>query len=130
MSRRRQTAGIEQVATCTAGERAYRLLAALVAQATALTPRRSTMSPDSPNAHENDSFDGPGRCRVLLVDDHPNALAPLQALLFADGYEVTCARSAEEAITTFHKEAAHIVVTDLIMPGKSGIELTKVVKER
>jgi DNA-binding NtrC family response regulator len=75
--------------------------------------------------------EGPEKCRVLLVDDDPHALEPLESLLTADGYEVVDARSADEAVEVFSKEAAHIVITDLVMPGgKSGIDLTKAIKER
>jgi DNA-binding NtrC family response regulator len=87
----------------------------------------STFEPDrTPPPRE-----GPEHCRVLLVDDDPHSLTSLETLLAADGYEVSNARSADEAIALFRKEAAHIVITDLVMPGgKSGIDLTKAVKER
>ena len=74
--------------------------------------------------------EGPERCRVLLVDDDPHALAPLESLLASDGYIIESARSVDEAITIFQREPAHVVVTDLVMPGKSGIDLTRMVKER
>lgn len=74
---------------------------------------------------------GPSACRVLLVDDDPRSLEPLKELLAEDGYTVSTARSAEEAMTSFQREAAHIVVTDLVMPGgRNGVDLIKQVKER
>lgn len=88
-----------------------------------------TMMPAFPSSGP---YLGPGQsCRVLLVDDDINALEPLEELLTADGYTVTAARSAEEALTRFHQEPAHILVTDLVMPGgKNGVDLIKQIKER
>jgi DNA-binding NtrC family response regulator len=74
--------------------------------------------------------EGPEHCRVLLVDDDPHALTSLGTLLASDGYEVENAQTADEALAIFQRDAAHIVVSDLVMPGKSGIDLTKAIKER
>lgn len=68
--------------------------------------------------------------RVLLVDDDPTVLEPLAAILAPDGYEVLTAGSTEEALHIFQNSPAHVVVADLVMPGKNGIELTRQVKER
>ncbi len=68
--------------------------------------------------------------RVLLVDDAPDDLEPLALLLRADGYEVETASTVDEAVAQFEKHPAHAVVTDLVMPGRSGADLAKVLRQR
>lgn len=69
--------------------------------------------------------------RVLLVDDEPDALEPLGELLSEEGYAVTVARSANEAMDRFQQEPAHILVTDLVLPGgPNGVDLIRHIKER
>ncbi|MCD4748241.1 MAG: sigma-54 dependent transcriptional regulator [Thermoanaerobaculales bacterium] len=69
--------------------------------------------------------------RVLLVDDDRSFLISLQVLLEDEGgYAVECAGSVDEALDVLDGgHAVHLVVTDLSMPGKDGIELLRAVKE-
>jgi two-component system cell cycle sensor histidine kinase/response regulator CckA len=70
--------------------------------------------------------------RVLLVDDEPEVRTTAAHLLRLDGYEVTVAASAEEALELC--EAAtrpyQLLLTDVVMPGMSGGELSVLVKRR
>ena len=59
--------------------------------------------------------------KVLLVDDDPGVLFALRELLSARSLAVVTAASAEEAVG--HLEDVDVVVTDLAMPGKSGLDL-------
>ncbi len=59
--------------------------------------------------------------RILVVDDEPNMRKVLSALLRGDGYEVVAASSGEEALKHFRAEQFHAVITDLKMPGMSGL---------
>jgi DNA-binding NtrC family response regulator len=63
--------------------------------------------------------------RVLLVDDEPDQVALLCAMLTPLGMEVTTAESAEQALTLFKRHAADVVVTDLNLPGQSGMDLVR-----
>ncbi len=67
--------------------------------------------------------------KILAVDDDAAALEAVVDMLRGEGYEVHAAGSAEEAEELLHRESYHLVITDLVMPGKSGIELTAMVKE-
>jgi len=68
--------------------------------------------------------------RILAVDDDPEALAAVVDLLRRDGHEVDTASSSEEADDRIRHKEYHLVITDLVMPGRSGIELTRAVRER
>ena len=60
--------------------------------------------------------------QILLVDDDPESLASTERILkFAD-YEVTAVSSAEAALARLKVDPVSLVVTDVRMPGMSGIE--------
>lgn len=61
--------------------------------------------------------------RVLIVDDEPNALRVLSAILKEEGYRVFEARNGDEALRTVRKEDVDAVITDVRMPGTDGMEL-------
>ncbi len=63
------------------------------------------------------------RRRVLLVDDEPQVLRVLSRGLAGAGYEVLCASGAVEALTLLDSEPVDVIVSDLMMPNVSGIEL-------
>lgn len=64
-----------------------------------------------------------GAARLLLVDDNPSGLAARTMVLTELGYEITPARSAEEALEHFAASPFPVVVTDYKMPGRNGVEL-------
>jgi two-component system cell cycle response regulator len=66
--------------------------------------------------------DGEG-CRVLVVDDEPQNLELLEALLQEAGYAVVLAGGGEEALTLAHEARPDIILLDLMMPGLSGFEV-------
>lgn len=63
----------------------------------------------------------PGR-RILVVDDDPGIRRALHALLSRAGYQVTQARDGSEAIRMWRDQGGDLVITDLHMPEKDGIE--------
>ncbi|MBV8759885.1 MAG: sigma-54-dependent Fis family transcriptional regulator, partial [Deltaproteobacteria bacterium] len=63
--------------------------------------------------------------RVLVVDDEVNARTALEELLRDEGYEVATAADAFKALGKVEAFAPHVVITDLNMPGMTGIELIK-----
>ncbi len=67
--------------------------------------------------------------KILIVEDDQEAAAMLVELLRGEGYGVDAVGSAEEAIERFRVETYHLLLTDLLLPGKSGVELTKLVHE-
>jgi two-component system response regulator HydG len=66
---------------------------------------------------------------VLVVDDEPSLRKALEKTLKGAGYEVSTAEDAEQAMAVLPEVDPQVVVTDLIMPNKDGIELLKQIKE-
>jgi CheY-like chemotaxis protein len=67
---------------------------------------------------------------ILIVDDTRTSRAKLTEILEAQGYHVTVASSAEEATPLFLTQEFNLVITELMLPGMSGLNLMKIVKER
>ncbi|MFH0787514.1 MAG: sigma-54 dependent transcriptional regulator [Pseudomonadota bacterium] len=67
---------------------------------------------------------------ILVVDDEKNYLLVLKELLGEEGYEVVTAQSVSEALTIFQETELDLVVTDMKMPGMSGMELLSALKEK
>lgn len=59
---------------------------------------------------------------MLVVDDEPDMLRLVEAILSEQGYSVITAKGADSAIRTFEKMARRpdLVLTDVVMPGMSG----------
>ncbi len=69
-----------------------------------------------------------GRRHVLAVDDSETYLQALAADLRHEGYEVSLARSGEEALEMLAREPVDCVLLDMIMPGIGGREACRRVK--
>lgn len=68
--------------------------------------------------------------RILLVDDDTIILDSLSEFLRLERYEVQTAKSVEEALATLARQPAHIVITDVNIPGADGFELLRTIRER
>lgn len=66
---------------------------------------------------------------ILIIDDEAGSRDALGLLLRRDGYPVTCVASAEEALVALASDAFEVIITDLFLPGLSGLDLLKRVKE-
>ncbi|HWP43941.1 MAG TPA: response regulator, partial [Blastocatellia bacterium] len=60
--------------------------------------------------------------RILIIDDEPNVLSVLYSLL-SEQYECTTASSAVEALEYMKENRYDLVLSDIMMPGMSGLEL-------
>lgn len=60
---------------------------------------------------------------ILIVDDEKNYLVVLEALLSSEGYEIMTADSARNALHYVRNADLDLVITDVKMPGMSGMEL-------
>jgi two-component system response regulator AtoC len=67
--------------------------------------------------------------RLLVVDDDARMRRVLQILAHKIGLESTAASSADEALASFRTEQSDLVVTDLKMPGRSGIDFLRDLRE-
>ncbi len=67
--------------------------------------------------------------RILVVDDNPENRLLMRELLSSRGYEVSTAQSAAEAEQIVSESYPDLILLDVIMPGKSGYELCRELKE-
>ena len=63
--------------------------------------------------------------RILLVDDEPYALEALSEILEFEGFEVTPCLSAAGALGALEAGFYEVLLTDIVMPDQSGIELAR-----
>jgi CheY-like chemotaxis protein len=68
--------------------------------------------------------------RLLLVDDNEELLTSLARAFRKRGYEVQAAADAEQALALLDGQEPDLVVTDLRLPGLSGLDLLRHVRER
>lgn len=66
--------------------------------------------------------------RILVVDDERQITRMLRASLEGRGYEVLIANNGEEGIKQFETGRPDLIITDLVMPERNGIELTQAVR--
>ena len=66
--------------------------------------------------------------RILIADDEPNILISLEYLMQRAGYAVSVARDGEQAIAAIRNERPALVLLDVMMPKKSGIEVCQEVR--
>jgi PAS domain S-box-containing protein len=68
--------------------------------------------------------------RVLLIDDDISLRNALNKVLSYKGYSVTTAASYDEAITELDSNSFDVIITDIILGGKTGIDVLREVNER
>jgi DNA-binding NtrC family response regulator len=68
------------------------------------------------------------RPRILIVEDDEGLRQVIHIQLEREGYEIASTPSAEEALAILEKSPHHLVITDLGLPGISGIDLLKRVR--
>jgi DNA-binding response OmpR family regulator len=66
--------------------------------------------------------------KVLIADDEPNILISLEFLMKREGHQVLLARDGVEALALIRSERPALVLLDVMMPGKSGIEVCQAVR--
>ncbi len=68
--------------------------------------------------------------KILIADDEPNIVTAVEFLLQRNGYEVHVARNGEEALKLVEDCNPDLVLLDVMMPGRSGYEVCKRIRER
>jgi CheY-like chemotaxis protein len=61
--------------------------------------------------------------RILVVDDDDRLRAATLDILSGEGYETAAARDGDELMRKYREQPADLVLCDLFMPGKDGLEL-------
>ncbi len=62
---------------------------------------------------------------ILIVEDEPTTSWALAEGLGDDGFTIDTFRSAEEAIAWLHENSCDLVITDLRLPGMTGLEFAR-----
>ena len=65
---------------------------------------------------------------ILIVDDEPNIVIPLQFLMEQNGYSTLVAQSGEEALEMISKEKPDLVLLDIMLPGVDGFEVCEIIR--
>lgn len=67
--------------------------------------------------------------RILVVDDEPQIRRSLQVSLESKGYAVETVETGESAVIAFQNRRPDVMIVDLIMPGMSGVEVVRRVRD-
>ena len=66
--------------------------------------------------------------RILVVDDNAEMVELMRELLVSRGYDVVAVRNVEAAEVEVHRHTPDLILSDVIMPGRSGYELCRQLK--
>ncbi|MGD1094357.1 MAG: sigma-54 dependent transcriptional regulator [Bryobacteraceae bacterium] len=72
----------------------------------------------------------PSRGRILVIDDEPDIRESLEALLTTENYDVQLASNAAEGLKRLEGSPFDLVLLDLMMPDKSGMQVLEEVRSR
>ncbi|YCA41904.1 response regulator transcription factor [Bacillus sp. JZ8] len=67
--------------------------------------------------------------RILVADDEQEICHLIKAYLERERYKVDIARDGEKALALFRQHTYHLVILDIMMPGKDGIEVCQVLRK-
>lgn len=70
------------------------------------------------------------KAKILVVDDEPAVCKSCYSILTREGWEVDTVLSAEEALKNMKEKEYDVVVTDMMMPKISGMDLLKTIKQK
>ena len=89
------------------------------------TSQAISESPSANASGESKVHSNPIPLRILFVEDNDNVRELSICLLENDHREIIAVASGEAALDSFYKDPCDVVITDVSLPGMSGIELTK-----
>lgn len=69
------------------------------------------------------------KAKILIVDDDPDILTAIGAVLEARSYQVVTARDGEEGLAKLKEEKPDLMILDLLMPRKDGFAVCKDLKD-
>lgn len=68
--------------------------------------------------------------RILVVEDEESFSDPLSYLLTKEGYDVAVAETGPAALEEFDRNGADLVLLDLMLPGLSGVDVCRALRQR
>src|SRR2546430_5448866 len=90
----------------------------------------TTSRPDVASYHQMGDFLLRRRVpRILVVDDQPSIAGLMSQLLTMRGYDVVTAASAEQGEEEVRRQLPDLILSDVMMPGRSGYDFCKSLKE-
>src|SRR5216684_3163987 len=95
----------------------------------ALDPRTTSKDEPASNYTMGDLLLHRRAPRILVVDDQPSIAGLMSQLLTMRGYEVITAENADQAEAEVRRQAPDLILSDVMMPGKSGYEFCRGLKE-
>jgi two-component system response regulator HydG len=87
------------------------------------------VSPDPPQGGEAPRPPSPDAVTVLVVDDERSNVESLEKIFLREGMRVLAASDAKKALELVRTHRVHVVLTDLMMPGTTGLELLRAIKQ-
>ncbi len=91
----------------------------------------ATKGPRSPHGREwGMNQESTEKVTVLVVDDQPQNIRLLDAILTPRGYDVRTAASGEEALAALSTSEVDLVLLDILMPGMDGYEVCRRIREQ
>lgn len=66
--------------------------------------------------------------KIVIADDEPNLVIPLEYMFKREGFEVSVARDGQEALDAIARVRPHLVLLDVMMPRKSGFDVCQVLR--
>jgi two-component system phosphate regulon response regulator PhoB len=70
------------------------------------------------------------KAAILVVEDDPDIQQLVSYNLIKSGFNVTCADSGEEALGLLEKEHIDLILLDIMLPGKNGIEVCRIIRSK
>jgi CheY-like chemotaxis protein len=67
--------------------------------------------------------------KVLVIDDNEMVRTTISRILTRNGFEIVIAEDGAQGLTMFRRERPDVVITDLIMPEKEGIETMREIRQ-
>jgi len=68
--------------------------------------------------------------RILIIEDEDALRESLKRVLLKEGYDVQAVDSAEEALPLIAEKWCDLIITDIILPGQSGLECLKKCRQK
>ncbi len=68
--------------------------------------------------------------RILVIDDEENVRAAIRKMLQMAGHEIVEAADGEEAVRRYHEEPTDLVITDILMPGRIGLDVIEELRRK
>ena len=65
---------------------------------------------------------------ILIVDDEPNVVVPIQFLMEQQGYKVMTAERGEDALDLIYQYKPDLVLLDIMLPGIDGYEVCEIIR--